>query len=123
VPDPAHASLPCLVESRLPLLFAVAERDPDRFQAAAADVVAAWLARRGTVPNLVWIDGHNHMSAVGSLGVDEAALGVPLARFVDRHTVLDSEAPDSKLPDSGMPVQPGLAHDPPRRSLTSFRLL
>jgi hypothetical protein len=29
------------------------------------------------------------MSAVGSLGVDEAALGVPLARFVERHTVPD----------------------------------
>jgi acetyl esterase/lipase len=89
VSDPVTASLPCLVESHVPLLFAVAERDPDRFQAAAAEVVAAWLARHGTVPNLVKVDGHNHMSAVGSLGVDEAALGVPLARFVERHTVTD----------------------------------
>jgi acetyl esterase/lipase len=88
VPDPVHASLPCLVESHVPLLFAVAERDPERFQTAAAEVVAAWLARHGTVPNLVWMDGHNHMSAIGSLGVDEAALGVPLARFVERHTGL-----------------------------------
>jgi dienelactone hydrolase len=86
VPDPVQASLPCLVESRVPLLFAVAEHDPDRFHAAAADVVAAWLARHGAMPNLVWMGGHNHMSAVGSLGVDEAALGVPLARFVARHT-------------------------------------
>jgi triacylglycerol lipase len=86
VPDPAQASLPCLVESRVPLLFAVAEHDPDRFQSAAADVAAAWLARHGAMPNLVWMGGHNHMSAVGSLGVDEAALGVPLARFVERHT-------------------------------------
>ena len=86
LPDPAQASLPCLVESHVPLLFAVAERDPDRFQAAAAEVVAAWLARHGTLPNLVWMDGHNHMSAVGSLGVDEAALGIPLARFIERHT-------------------------------------
>src|SRR3984957_25654 len=86
--DPVTASLPCLVESHVPLLFAVAERDPDRFQTAAAEVVAAWLARHGTVPDLVWIDGHNHMSAVGSLGVDEAALGVPLARFIERHTGL-----------------------------------
>jgi acetyl esterase/lipase len=86
--DPATASLPCLVESHVPLLFAVAERDPERFHAAAAEAVAAWAARHGTVPDLVWIDGHNHMSAVGSLGVDEAALGVPLARFVERHTGL-----------------------------------
>jgi hypothetical protein len=89
VPDPVHASLPCLVESHVPLLFAVTERDPERFQTAVAEVVAAWLARHGTVPNLVWVDGHNHMSAIGSLGVDEAALGVPLARFVERHTVAD----------------------------------
>jgi acetyl esterase/lipase len=86
VPDPVQASLPCLVESHRPLLFAVAERDPERFHTAAAEVVAAWTARHGTVPDLVWMDGHNHLSAVGSLGVDEAALGVPLARFVERHT-------------------------------------
>jgi len=90
VPDPVQASLPCLVESHVPLLFGVAERDPERFQTAAADVVAAWLARHGTVPNLVWIDGHNHMSAMASLGVDEAALGVPLARFIERHTGLSA---------------------------------
>jgi acetyl esterase/lipase len=86
VPGPVQASLPRLVESRVPLLFAVAERDPDRFHAAAAEAVAAWVARHGTVPDLVWMDGHNHMSAVGSLGVDEPALGVALARFVERHT-------------------------------------
>jgi acetyl esterase/lipase len=88
VSDPATDSLPCLVESHVPLLFAVAERDPGLFQEAAAEAVAAWLARHGTVPNLVRVDGHNHMSAVGSLGVDEAALGVPLARFVERQCYL-----------------------------------
>lgn len=85
-PDPVQASLPGLVESHVPLLFTVAERDPGRFQAAFAEVVDAWLARHGTVPNVVWVDGHNHMSCIGSLGVDEAALGVPLARFIDRCT-------------------------------------
>ncbi|MGH3249940.1 MAG: alpha/beta hydrolase [Trebonia sp.] len=86
VPDPAQASLPCLVHSPVPLLFAVAECDPDRFHAAAAEAVAAWLTRHRAVPDLVWVDGHNHMSAVGSLGIDEPALGVPLARFIERHT-------------------------------------
>lgn len=84
VPDPVHASLPGLVESHVPLLFAVAERDPERFHTAAAEAVAAWVARHGTVPDLVWMDGHNHMSAVGSLGVDEPALGIALARFVEK---------------------------------------
>ena len=86
VPGDEAASLPCLVHSPVPLLFAVAERDPDRFHAAAAEAVAAWLAGHGTVPDLVWVDGHNHMSAIPSLGIDEPALGIPLARFIDRHT-------------------------------------
>jgi triacylglycerol lipase len=85
-PEPAHASLPRLVESDVPLLFTVAERDPDRFQQAVGEVVAAWLARHGTMPDLVLVDGHNHMSCISSLGIDEAALGVPLARFIERHT-------------------------------------
>lgn len=85
--DPAVLPLPGLLESPVPLLFAVAERDPERFHLAAAEVVAAWQQRHGTVPDLVWVDGHNHMSAVASLGVDEAALGVPLARFIERHAV------------------------------------
>lgn len=85
-PDPASATLPGLIDSPVPLLFSVAERDPEFFQRAAAGVVSAWLERHGTVPDLVWVEGHNHMSTIGSLTVDEAALGTALARFIDRHT-------------------------------------
>ncbi len=86
VADPASASLPGLLECPVPLLFAVAERDPGRFHAAVAQVVAAWQERHGLVPDLAWIDGHNHLSAVPSLGVDEPALGVALTRFVEHVT-------------------------------------
>ena len=86
-PDPAVvSSLPGLLETTTPLLFSVAERDPERFQQEAAGVVSAWLSRHGTVPDLVWVEGHNHMSAIGSLTVDEPALGTALARFIERHT-------------------------------------
>ena len=85
-PGPEVSSLPGLLATTVPLLFSVAERDPARFQREAAGVVSAWLARHGTVPDLVWVEGHNHMSTAGSLTVDEAALGTALARFVDRHT-------------------------------------
>src|ERR1700761_9461281 len=84
---PGTASLPGLVCSPVPLLFAVAERDPQPFHAALAEAAAAWPGRHGALPDVVWIDGHNHLSAIGSLGVDEPALGVPLTRFVERHTV------------------------------------
>ena len=49
-------------------------------------MVSAWLGRHGTVPDLVWVEGHNHMSTIASLTVDEPALGTALARFIERHT-------------------------------------
>lgn len=80
------STLPGLLECGVPLLFSVAENDPAKFHAQAAGVVAAWQARHGMVPDLVWVEGHNHMSTVASLGIDEAALGAPLARFIERNT-------------------------------------
>jgi len=79
-------TLGALARAELPLLFSVAERDPLFFQTQAARLVAAWFTARQAVPNLVWVAGHNHISGIGSLGVDDAALGVPLARFVNRVT-------------------------------------
>ena len=70
----------------LPLLFSVAERDPLFFQTQAARLAAAWFAAHSATPNLVWVAGHNHISGIGSVGVDDAALGAPLARFVNRVT-------------------------------------
>ena len=84
--SPAASSLPGLLDCPVPLLFSVAERDPDRFQREAAGVVAPGSARHGTVPDLVWVEGHNHMSTIASLTVDEPALGTALARFIERHT-------------------------------------
>jgi arylformamidase len=85
-PGPEVSSLPGLLDTTVPLLFSVSERDPARFQQEAAGVVSAWQHRHGTVPDLVWVEGHNHMSTIGSLTVDEAALGTALARFIDRNT-------------------------------------
>jgi hypothetical protein len=70
----------------VPLLFSVAERDPESFHAQAAGVVETWRARHGTVPGLVWAEGHNHISEIASLGIDETALGAALHRFIGRHT-------------------------------------
>jgi acetyl esterase/lipase len=80
------ATLDGLVRTELPLLFSVAERDPLFFQAQAARLVAAWFATHQVTPNLVWVAGHNHISGIGSVGVDDAALGAPLARFISRVT-------------------------------------
>ena len=85
-PDPAADSLPGLLASGVPLLFSVAENDPPAFQREAAAVVAAWSDKHGAVPDLVWVEGHNHMSTIASLTVDEPALGAPLRRFINRVT-------------------------------------
>lgn len=85
LPNERVSTVPGLLDTRIPLLFSIAERDPDIFHAQAAAVVSAWLARHGTVPNLAYVPGHNHISEIASLGVDDEALGVALARFIDRH--------------------------------------
>jgi triacylglycerol lipase len=79
------ATLDGLIRAQIPLLFSVAERDPLFFQAQASRLVNAWCTARLATPNLVWVAGHNHISGIGSVGVDDV-LAVPLARFVNRVT-------------------------------------
>jgi triacylglycerol lipase len=85
-PGELVSSLPGLLATSVPLLFSVAERDPVYFQEQAAVLIAAWQARHGTLPNIAYVPGHNHISEIASLGVDDEALGVALARFIGRHT-------------------------------------
>jgi acetyl esterase/lipase len=79
-------TLDALTGAEIPLLFSVAERDPLFFQTQAARLVDAWFIAHRSTPNLVWVAGHNHISGIGSVGVDDAALGAPLARFINRVT-------------------------------------
>ena len=79
-------TLPGLLDSEVPLIFAIAERDPRFSQSQIAGLTAAWFARKGTVPQVIWSEGHNHISQIGSVGVDDLALGAQLARFVNRVT-------------------------------------
>jgi triacylglycerol lipase len=85
-PSAEVASLPSLLETEIPLTFAVAERDPEFSQTQIAALTAAWFAKKGTVPHVVFSEGHNHISQIGSVGVDDLALGAQLARFVNRVT-------------------------------------
>jgi acetyl esterase/lipase len=85
-PAATVSTLGGLLEVQVPLLFAVAQSDPPFSHAQVAGLTAAWFARHGTVPQVVWSEGHNHISQIGSIGVDDLALGAQLARFVDRVT-------------------------------------
>jgi triacylglycerol lipase len=79
-------SLPALLETDIPLIFAVAERDPEFSHTQIAALTAAWFAQKHTVPHVVFSAGHNHISQIGSVGVDDLALGAQLVRFVNRVT-------------------------------------
>jgi len=83
-PAAAVSTLSGLLETEIPLIFAVAQSDPPFSHAQVAGLTAAWFARHGAVPQVVWSEGHNHISQIGSIGVDDLALGAQLARFVNR---------------------------------------
>jgi hypothetical protein len=48
---------------------------------------------------VIWSEGHNHISQIGSVGVDDLALGAQLARFVNRVTQLSPGGDDARTPD------------------------
>jgi triacylglycerol lipase len=85
-PSAEVSALPGLLDTEIPLIFAVAERDPQFSHTQVAGLSAAWFAKKGTVPPVIWSEGHNHISQIGSVGVDDLALGAQLARFVNRVT-------------------------------------
>jgi acetyl esterase/lipase len=86
LPAAEVSTLSGLLEAEVPLLFAVAQSDPPFSHGQVAGLTAAWFARHGSVPQVVWSEGHNHISQIGSIGVDDLALGAQLARFVNRVT-------------------------------------
>ena len=84
LPSATVPTLSGLLETEIPLLFAIAQSDPPFSHAQVAGLTAAWFDRHGAVPQVVWSEGHNHISQIGSIGVDDLALGAQLARFVNR---------------------------------------
>ena len=98
-------TLPGLLDTGIPLIFAIAERDPGFSQSQVAALTAAWFAKKGTVPAVIWSEGHNHISQIGSIGVDDLALGAQLARFVNRVVQL---SPGGTTPVPPMTARAGL---------------
>ncbi|MGD0699061.1 MAG: hypothetical protein ABSA02_04165 [Trebonia sp.] len=86
LPSSTVSTLRGLLDAEIPLIFAVAQRDLPASHAQLARLTAAWYARHAAVPQVVWSDGHNHISQIGSIGVDDLALGAQLGRFVNRVT-------------------------------------
>jgi acetyl esterase/lipase len=85
-PSAEVSALPGLLASEIPLVFAIAERDPQFSQGQIVTLTAAWYAAKGEVPHVIYSAGHNHISQIGSIGVDDLAMGAQLARFANRVT-------------------------------------
>ncbi|HJQ48174.1 MAG TPA: alpha/beta hydrolase [Amycolatopsis sp.] len=83
---PARQPLRGLLDSPVPVLYCVAEYDPPNLHRQAATVIAAHHSEHGVVPPFVRLEGHNHVSQIVSLGVDDAVLGAALIRFIEGNT-------------------------------------
>ncbi|MGB7181994.1 MAG: alpha/beta hydrolase [Burkholderiaceae bacterium] len=77
------STLDGLVEPDITCLFAIAELDSAAFQAQAAYLVSACVKKTKRWPNIVYANGHNHLSTVYSLGCPEHRLGEQIIEFAE----------------------------------------
>lgn len=68
-----------------PLLLSIAELDPAQIADQTLDFAAALNAVDGRPPELLWFEGHNHVSTVHGLGLGRDIVGSALRRFAERH--------------------------------------
>ena len=79
----AASSLPGLLDTPIPCLFALAEFDPPMFQGQAVELVAEYTAKHGRWPNLHRLPHHNHLSPALLLGAEsEDDVGSILCEFI-----------------------------------------
>ncbi|MFD2779895.1 hypothetical protein ACFS32_00680 [Novosphingobium pokkalii] len=71
-----------MATTALPLLVAIAEFDPPRFQAEYLGLMADRLARHGTMPRAHVASGHNHYSMAMHLGTADRRLADEIVAFV-----------------------------------------
>ena len=72
--------------SHPPLLLSVAELDPAPIADQTLELAMALNAVDGRPPQLLWFEGHNHVSTVHGLGVGRDLVGRALIDFAERVT-------------------------------------
>jgi len=70
-----------LLECAIPWLVGMAEHDPSHFQRQALGLIDAAFAKRRTLPPLLQLLGHNHLSGMLHLGLPRDQLGPAVAEF------------------------------------------
>lgn len=77
------APLEAVATTRLPLLVACAQYDPDRFQAEFIGLMNDRRARHGTMPRGLIVTDHNHYSLAMHLGTGDTRLEQEIAAFIE----------------------------------------
>ena len=84
--DPARyaerSSFNGLMESRVPLMFVLAEHDPNDFEQQALQLVNTFHSRHGRWPRLVRLMGHNHFTATLHLNTPDDYFGRQMLDFI-----------------------------------------
>lgn len=76
------STLQGLVETPVPLLFILTEMDPPDFQRQGAALVSRYLARHGRWPNLLRLQGHNHLSSTMHMNSPDVWPGQQMLDFI-----------------------------------------
>jgi triacylglycerol lipase len=78
----ARSPLTHAAKSTVPLLLSLAEFDPPSLATPTLELAQAVTLRDGKSPNLAWMQGHNHVSTVQSLGSAQDDVGERLRNFL-----------------------------------------
>ncbi|MDR6788294.1 acetyl esterase/lipase [Sphingomonas sp. BE138] len=82
VHDADRSDAVAMTATKLPLLLACAQYDPQRFQAETIGLVAARFARHGRLPRSFYGSGHNHFSLAYHLGTSDTRLADEILAFI-----------------------------------------
>ena len=80
----SRSAVLALAATSVPCLFTISEFDPPQFHRQLAAVFAARTALRGRCPEVLHLQGHNHVSSSLQLGSTIDTLGPSLCAFVRR---------------------------------------
>ncbi len=80
-----RSPLTYVASSKVPVLIAVAEFDPPNMSEAAFELAQALTRRDGRSPKFLWLEGHNHVSYVYSLGTNQRLFRDTLITFINEH--------------------------------------
>lgn len=78
-----RSSLNALVETKLPILYAISELDPPLIEEPHRLLLNAYVKRHGSWPNIVRLMGHNHFTGVAALNTPDDYFGRQILAFLD----------------------------------------